>query len=58
MGFQKEGDVGVGIVVFVQMELLSERGGISFGVEEFAKYALRTASNEDAKGKDGSEPAA
>ena len=51
MGLEEEGDVGVGIVVFVQIKLVSEGGGIVFGVEEFAKYALGTAGNEDTKGK-------
>ena len=51
LGFQKERDVAVGFVLFIQIELLGEGGQSSFGVEEFPKYALGTAGDEDTKGK-------
>ena len=53
LGFQKEGDIGVGVIIFVQIELVGEGGGIPFRVEEFAKYALGTTGDEDTEGKGG-----
>ena len=50
-GPQEECDVGIGIVTFVQIQFLGERGSIVFGVEKFAKDALGTASNDDTEGE-------
>jgi hypothetical protein len=51
LGFEKEGDIGVGIVIFVQIELGGEKGGIALWVKELAKYALGTTGDEDTEGK-------
>ena len=53
LGFEEQGDVGVGVVVFVQIELPGEGGGIIFGVEEYAEHAFRTTGDEDMEGKGG-----
>ena len=50
-GLEEKGDVGVGVIIVVEIDFLGEKGGVIFGVKELAEHPLWAASDEDTKGK-------
>lgn len=48
VGFQKKGDIGRGIVILVQIDVLHVRGRTA---EEMAKYVFWSARNQNTKRK-------
>jgi hypothetical protein len=53
LDLEEEGDIVVGVVILVQIELVSEGGGRVVVVEESAKHTLGPTGNEDTEGKGG-----
>jgi hypothetical protein len=52
LDLEEEGDIVVGVVILVEIELVSEGSGSVLGIEEVAKYTLGPTGDEDAEGKE------